>query len=587
MRPWWSKPARGEQGQGVAVGLQYTRRGASGGRGGAGVLHTCHHRGDASKAIDLRLIVIDYRVVAAAIRRPPRVVGDGTATVRALIDAQSRRRSAATHGESTIPIDAETERCIGLEGFGLDDILPAGTELQVRETANLHTGGTIHDVTDELHPRLAEAAIAAAGAIEIPVAGIDFIVPSPRSDRYAFIEANERPGLANHEPQPTAERFIDLLFPLRSPRPFAPPASTRSRSVAPMSRLPIDTDYLQDRLWQLPRHSEPHRLHRRHRARMLRRVVRLEVPFELTRRGAIRAVVKGRDHRGARAVIAHLDTLGAQVKAIKDNGRLELVSIGTWSARFAEGARVTVFTDAGTYRGTILPLKASGHTFGDEVDTAPVGWEHIELRIDALARNQRETGRLGIEIGDFVAIDPQPEFLDNGFIVSRHLDDKAGAAVLLAALKAVAEAKPDLPVDAHWLFTIAEEVGIGGASVVHDDVASIVAVDNGTTAPGQNSSEFGVTLAMADRAGPFDYHLTKKLAKLCEEHEIRYQKDIFRHYRSDAAAAEVAGHDVRTALITFGVDASHGYERIHMHALRSLAELAHGLHREPGGHPAR
>jgi D-alanine-D-alanine ligase-like ATP-grasp enzyme len=90
-------------------------------------------------------------------------------------------------------------------------------EVQVRNTANLHTGGTIHDVTDELHPQLAEAAIAAARAIEIPVVGVDFMVKSPRDPEYAFIEANERPGLANHEPQPTAERFIDLLFPLSVP----------------------------------------------------------------------------------------------------------------------------------------------------------------------------------------------------------------------------------------------------------------------------------------------------------------------------------------------------------------------------------
>ena len=101
----------------------------------------------------------------------------------------------------------------------------------------------------------------------------------------------------------------------------------------------------------------------------------------------------------------------------------------------------------------------------------------------------------------------------------------------------------------------------------------MLAIDNGTSAPGQNSSEFGVTVAMADQTGPFDYHLTKKLVRLCQDEDIRYQKDIFRYYRSDSASAIEAGHDVRTALITFGVDASHGYERIHVHALRSLAEL--------------
>jgi putative aminopeptidase FrvX len=101
----------------------------------------------------------------------------------------------------------------------------------------------------------------------------------------------------------------------------------------------------------------------------------------------------------------------------------------------------------------------------------------------------------------------------------------------------------------------------------------MVTIDNGTTAPGQNSSEFGVTIAMADQAGPFDYHLTRKLVDLCRENGLQYQKDIFRYYRSDSASAIEAGHDVRTALVAFGVDASHGYERIHVHALISIAEL--------------
>jgi putative aminopeptidase FrvX len=171
-----------------------------------------------------------------------------------------------------------------------------------------------------------------------------------------------------------------------------------------------------------------------------------------------------------------------------------------------------------------------------------------------------------------VAIDPQPEFMDNGFIVSRHLDNKAGVAVMLAAIKAMMDA-PKPPVDIYWIFTIAEEVGQGAAAILLPDIASMVAVDNGTTAPGQNSAEFGVTIAMADQTGPFDYHLTRKMVDLCTINDIRYQKDVFRFYRSDSASAVEAGADVRTALITFGVDASHGYERIHIHALRSLAEL--------------
>lgn len=338
-------------------------------------------------------------------------------------------------------------------------------------------------------------------------------------------------------------------------------------------RLAIDTGYLAAQLARLLEIPSPAGFTDNIVRACCGEIERLGFPFELTRRGAIRSLSRGAAERPARAIIAHLDTLGAQVKGLKSNGRLELVPIGHWSARFAEGARCTLFSEKGSYRGTILPLKASGHTFSEAVDTQPTGWEHVELRVDALAYSRADLQRLSIDVGDIVAIDPQPEFLDNGFIVSRHLDNKAGVAVMLAAMEALAREKVEPTVDTYWLFTITEEVGVGASSILLPDVASMVTIDNGTTAPGQNSAEFGVTIAMADQTGPFDYHLTRKLAQLCRENDIRHQKDLFRYYRSDSASAVEAGADVRTALVTFGVDASHGYERIHMHALRSLAEL--------------
>lgn len=335
----------------------------------------------------------------------------------------------------------------------------------------------------------------------------------------------------------------------------------------------IDEDYLLDQLKALLSINSPTGYTDQVVIHCSKELERLGLTPELTRRGAIRAVRQGSRRKGARAIVAHVDTLGAQVKAIKDNGRLELVPIGHWSARFAEGARVTIYSYHGTFRGTILPLKASGHTFNDEVDTLPVGWPYVELRIDAITRSAAETKALGIDVGDTVAIDPGTEFLDNGFINSRHLDDKAGVAIMLAAIEALERTSAKTPVDTHWLFTIAEEVGVGASSVISPDIASLLAIDNGTSAPGQNSSEFGVTIAMADQTGPFDYHLTRKLVELCEEKRIPHQKDVFRYYRSDSASALEAGHDIRTALITFGVDASHGYERIHKHALVSVAQL--------------
>jgi len=207
------KPARGEMGDGVSVDLrspedveaavERARRVSS------DIIVEQYVTGD-----DLRLVVIDHRVVAAAIRSRPVITGDGAGTARDLIEAQSRRRSAQTSGESRIPLDDETERCLREAGYGYDDIVPEGERVCVRKTANLHTGGRIIDVTDITHPNLIDAAIKCSRAIGIPVTGIDLIVTSPSDGEYTFVEANERPGLANHEPQPTAQRFIDLLFPL-------------------------------------------------------------------------------------------------------------------------------------------------------------------------------------------------------------------------------------------------------------------------------------------------------------------------------------------------------------------------------------
>lgn len=340
-----------------------------------------------------------------------------------------------------------------------------------------------------------------------------------------------------------------------------------------MTLLAIDVDYLAKCLKNLLEIPSPTGFTDEIARYVCKELDRLGVFYELTRRGAIRAKLSGRAKKPARAFVSHLDTLGAQVKSIKSNGRLELVPIGTWSARFAEGARVSIFAESGAFSGTVLPLKASGHTYNDEVDKLPVGWDYVELRVDAYARNDEDVHKLGIEVGDIVAVDPQPEFLDNGFIVSRHLDNKAGVAVMLAALKAFVDEGIKPTVDLFWLFTIAEETGHGASSILTPEIASLIAIDNGTSAPGQASEEFGVTIAMGDQTGPFDYHLTRKIAQLCKDNAIKHQKDVFRYYRSDAASAVEAGADVRTALITFGVDASHGYERIHMHALRSLAEL--------------
>ncbi len=343
-----------------------------------------------------------------------------------------------------------------------------------------------------------------------------------------------------------------------------------------MKPLPIDVEYLVDLLERLIDIPSPSGYTDSIVHFVGDELQRLDIPYELTRRGAIRASLKGEtdsDEIPSRGLVAHLDTLGAMVRKLKSNGRLEMVPIGTWSSRFAEGARITIFTQEGPVRGTILPLKASGHIYDTEVDTQPTGWPHVEVRVDAFCYTGDDLVKLGIRVGDYAALDPNFEIGENGFINSRYLDNKAGVATLLAAAKAIqaAEIKPEI--NCYLLFTLFEEVGSGASSILHGHITEMVSVDNSTAGPRQNSIEDGITIAMMDSSGPFDYHLTNKLVTLCRDFDLTHARDVFLHYRCDAASAVEAGNDIRTALVCYGVDASHGYERTHKNSLEELAKL--------------
>jgi peptidase M42 family hydrolase len=341
-----------------------------------------------------------------------------------------------------------------------------------------------------------------------------------------------------------------------------------------MRDLAVDTPYLTATLEALLDIPSPSGMTDEIVAFVCHRLEQLDIPFELTRRGAIRADLKGKQSTPDRAIVSHLDTLGAMVKAFREYGRLEVVPIGTWSARFAEGARVTLFADdERRFRGTLVPLKASGHVYHEEVDEQPIGWANLELRLDEQVRNEADVRDLGINIGDTIAIDPGTEITTSGFVNSRHLDDKAGVAAVLTAARSIREADVPLAMDCHLLFTISEEVGVGASHVLHGDVAELVSIDNGAIAPGQYTSEYGVTVAMQDSSGPFDWHLTRSLLGLCERFGIEHARDLFRYYRSDAASALEAGNDIRTALLCFALDSSHGYERTHLDSLAALSRL--------------
>ncbi len=291
-----------------------------------------------------------------------------------------------------------------------------------------------------------------------------------------------------------------------------------------MTPLPIDDAYLTETLTALLNIPSPSGYTDQAVHFVGEALNAMSVTFSVTRRGAIRATIPGRRQSFDRAVAVHLDTLGAMVRAVKPNGRPAVAPIGTWSSRFAEGSRITVYTDGGPLRGTLLPMKASGHRWGDAVDRQPAGWDRVEIRVDIPCEDAQGLIGSGCQVGDIVSFDAVPEITGNGYINARHLDDKAGVAVVLAVIKALRETNIIPEVDSHFIFTVFEEVGSGASEVVCGDIAEMVVVDHAPLAPGQQAIENGVTICMMDQSGPFDYHLSRKLAALCADHGIAHSR---------------------------------------------------------------
>ncbi|MEQ8233752.1 MAG: osmoprotectant NAGGN system M42 family peptidase [Gammaproteobacteria bacterium] len=297
------------------------------------------------------------------------------------------------------------------------------------------------------------------------------------------------------------------------------------------------------------------------------------IDYELTRRGTIRARLAGRDSSPARAIVTHVDTIGAMVRYIRDDGRLLVAPIGHWSSRFAEGARVTLFSERGAYRGCLLPTLDWGVSRDQGVERVPLDWEHVELRLEEAVFNAADVRRLGVEIGDFIALDSRPDVLDNGYIVARNLDNKAGTAAVLELLRHVVEDGIEVTHDTYVLFTVTETTGGGMGSAILPEVSELLTVDFESVKPTEKSPFKRVTLASGDASGPYDYHLTEHLHRLAVAGDIPLQQKYLQAFHSDAAAALVAGHDVRTAVIAYAGDASHSVERTHIESLTNVARM--------------
>lgn len=293
----------------------------------------------------------------------------------------------------------------------------------------------------------------------------------------------------------------------------------------------------------------------------------------LTPKGALIITIPGQRSDAPRALTAHVDTLGLMVKEIKPGGRLKVTQLGggMWNAVEFEG--VTVETHDGAHiRGTVLPANPSVHVNRD-VMTAVRTEALMEVRLDARTASAAETRALGIEVGDFVLVDPRVEVTETGFIRSRYLDDKLSVACIYAAVKALAEAAVTPARRTTLVMSNYEEVGHGGTGGWPDDLAELVAVDMAAIGDGQSSDEFHCTLCVKDSGGPYDYALNRKLRDLAAEAGLPLVLDIYPFYSSDGTAYWRGGGQARVALIGPGVDASHAYERTHRDSLLHTAQV--------------
>ncbi len=338
-----------------------------------------------------------------------------------------------------------------------------------------------------------------------------------------------------------------------------------------MSLPPVDTDFLQAFLTDLLNTPSPTGF--AHRAiELTRRTLQAVLPeadLWVTPKGALVARWEAPTSAAPCALTAHVDTLGAVVKEIKPNGRLKLSRVGSFPWNFVEGEGVWVHPAEGEpLPGTLLLAAASVHVYGKQAYDAPRDDDNMEVRLDAVVHSREDVAALGVRVGDFVSFEPRVRWHD-GFVRSRHLDDKAAVACVVAAAKALHDAGLHPARTTYLHISNYEEVGHGAAASLPAEIAELISVDMAAVGEGQTSDEFHATLCVKDSGGPYHYGLSRKLRLLAEENGIPYEVDVYPHYGSDGEAAWRAGLDAAVALIGPGVDASHNYERTHMEALQA------------------
>ena len=292
---------------------------------------------------------------------------------------------------------------------------------------------------------------------------------------------------------------------------------------------------------------------------------------EVNNKGNLFIYVKGQSDRTI-GMCGHVDTLGLMVRSIKENGDLAFTNIGGPIIPTLDGEYCRVITrNNKVYTGTILSDYPAAHVY-EEAKSAIRKCENMHIRLDEVVKSKQDVKELGIENGDYIAIDPKTVYTKSGFLKSRFLDDKLSVACLVTVLKELKEKKIVPTNNLTIIISTYEEVGHGCANIP-DNISELIAIDMGCIGEDLACSEYDVSICAKDSSGPYDYEITSKFIDLAKENELNYAVDIYPFYGSDVSASLRGGNDIKGALIGPGVHASHGMERSHQQAIDSTIKL--------------
>lgn len=331
-------------------------------------------------------------------------------------------------------------------------------------------------------------------------------------------------------------------------------------------------EYLLEQLCRLTAIPSPTGMTGEAAAYLMAELTRLGLRPEQSRKGTVTVCLGGSGH--PLLLSAHVDTLGAVVRAVKPDGHLRYNRIGGFDDNAIENENIRVHTrDGKTFTGTVYSSHASRHVWGDQSAT-PRSDSFLEIILDEEVASREEVEALGIHPGDFISFAPRTVITESGYVKSRHLDDKASAAVLLTLAREVAEGRVTLGRKVYLAFTVYEEIGHGGSGLVAlADVEDMLAVDMGCVGSDLSCKETQVSICAKDAAGPYDWDFTNELIARCQRLGLDYAVDVYPGYSSDTSPALKAGMEIRFALCGQGVFASHGYERTHIRGIMNTLAL--------------